>query len=213
MLTRELRQQLIPCRRSRSRVDVEAHRDLGMLQLDVLCMDGVAPKQDFLPLRREFIASVAWSVTRQGNELHAVDDCPGACKRAPLAGLDVWRCDGLRTLEERLCILWRLGSDFRRQPKVAFSFRNVNICVWKDTLSVLGRKAADVVGVEVRDQDDVDFFRRVPSAAEVGYQVPEFSPTKPGTGSRIDQDQLPAGVDKVACIGDIEQMRVVWQCL
>src|ERR1700687_4490504 len=106
ILAREPRQQLIPCRRSRSRVGVEDHRDLGVLQLDALCMDRVAPKHDFLPLRREFIASVAWSVTMQGNELHAVDDCLGAAKRAPLAGLDVWRCDGFRTLEERLCVLW-----------------------------------------------------------------------------------------------------------
>src|SRR5260370_2904080 len=126
-LARELRQQLIPSRKSRRRVDVENHRDLGMLQLDALCVDGVSPKQDFLPLRREFIASVAWSVTRQGNELHAVDDCLGAAKRVPLSGLDVRRCDGLRTLEERLRILWCLSSDFRRQPKVAFCLRDVDI--------------------------------------------------------------------------------------
>src|SRR5713226_7083253 len=102
ILARELRQQLIPRRRSRSLVDVENRGDLGMLQLDAQCVDDVAPKQDFLSLRREFIASVAWSVTRQGNELHAVDDCLGAAKRVPLTGLDVRRCDGLRTLEEWL---------------------------------------------------------------------------------------------------------------
>ena len=45
---RELRQQLIPRRKSRSRVDVEDRRDLGMRELDALRMDGVAPKQDFL---------------------------------------------------------------------------------------------------------------------------------------------------------------------
>src|SRR5258708_20917570 len=53
---RELRQQLIACRRSRGRVDVEGHRDLGALQLDALCMDGVAPKQDLLSLRPKFLA-------------------------------------------------------------------------------------------------------------------------------------------------------------
>jgi hypothetical protein len=47
---RELRQQLIPRRCSRSRVDVEYHGDLGALQLDTLCMDGVTPKQDLLSL-------------------------------------------------------------------------------------------------------------------------------------------------------------------
>ena len=47
---RELRQQLIPRRRSRSLVDVEDHGDLGMPQLDAHCMDDVAQKQDFLSL-------------------------------------------------------------------------------------------------------------------------------------------------------------------
>jgi hypothetical protein len=50
ILAREPRQQLMPRRRSRSLVDVENRGDLGMLQLDALCMDDVAPKQDFLSL-------------------------------------------------------------------------------------------------------------------------------------------------------------------
>src|ERR1700730_12714328 len=50
ILARELRQQLIPRRRSRSLVDVENRDDLGMLQLDSLCMDGVVPKQNSLSL-------------------------------------------------------------------------------------------------------------------------------------------------------------------
>src|SRR5438445_8866987 len=187
-LARELRQQLIPSRKSRRRVDVEDHRDLGMLQLDALCVDGVSPKQDFLPLRREFITSMSGGMTMQRDELHAVDDWLGATKRVPLAGLDVRRCDGLRTLEERLRILRRLSSDFRRQPKVAFGLRDVNIGIWKDALSVLSRQAADVIGMEVRDQNDVDFFRRVACAAEAARQAPECSPTPPGAGTRIDED-------------------------
>ena len=188
ILARELKQQLLPCRCSRNRVNVEDHREFGMLQLDALCMHGVAPKQDLLSLRRKLISGMSRGMTRQRDELHAVSDRLGTSKRAPLAGLDVWRCDGLRTLEERLCVLWRLGSDFRRQPKVAFSFRNVNICVWKDTLSVLSGQAADVIGVEVRDQDDVDFFRRIACAAEVPRQAPERSIAIPGAGARIDED-------------------------
>src|SRR5712691_5566919 len=178
ILARELRQQLIPCRRSRGRVDVEDHRDLGMLQLDTLGMDGVPPKQNLLPFRREFIASVAWCVTKQGNKLQARDDCLGTAKCVPLVGLDVRRSDGLRTLEERLCVLRRLGSDFRRQPKVAFCLCYVDLGVWKETLSVLSGQAADVVGMKVRDQNDVDLFRRIACAAEAARQAPERSPTK-----------------------------------
>ena len=50
VLSREFGQQLIPRRRSGSLADVEGHRDLGMRQLDALCMDDVAPKQYFLSL-------------------------------------------------------------------------------------------------------------------------------------------------------------------
>jgi len=56
ILTREPRQQLVSRRRSRSLVDVEHCGDLRTLQLDVQCMDDVAPKQGFSSLRRKFIA-------------------------------------------------------------------------------------------------------------------------------------------------------------
>src|SRR5258708_39167856 len=113
------------------------------------------------------------SMTRQRYGLHAVDDWLGATKRVPLSGLDIRRCDGLRTLEERLRILRRLSGDFRRQPKVAFGLPDVNIGIWKDAFSVLSGQAADVIGMEVRDQNDVDFFRRVACAAEAARQAPE----------------------------------------
>src|SRR6266852_877863 len=154
ILSREPSQQLIPRRRSRSLVDIENRGDLGMLQLDALC----------------------------------IDDWFGATKRVPLAGLDVRRCDGLRTLEERLRILRRLSSDFRRQPKVAFRLREVNIGVWKDAPSILSCEAADVIGMEVLDQNEADFFRGVACAAEAARPAPESSTTPPGAGARIHED-------------------------
>src|ERR1700720_4903326 len=111
-------------------------------------------------------------MTRQRDDLHAVDDWFGATERVPLTGLDVRRCDGLRALEEWLCILRRLGSDVRRQPEVAFGLRDVHIGMWKDALAVLGGQTADVIGMEVRDQHDVDFFRRVAGVAEAARQAP-----------------------------------------
>src|ERR1700681_2737422 len=128
------------------------------------------------------------SMTSQRDELHAVDDCLGATKRVPLTGLDVRSCDGLRTLKERLRIPRRFSSDFWRQPKVAFRLRDVNIGIWKDALSVLSGQAADVIGMEVRDQNEVHFFRRVACAAKAARKAPECSPTQPGAGARIDED-------------------------
>src|SRR5229473_5057184 len=188
ILVGELGQQLTPCRCSRSPVDVEDHRDLGMLQLDALCMDGVAPKQDLFSLRRKLIAGMSRGMTQQGDELHAVDDWLGAAKRVPLTGLDIRRCDGLRTLEERLRILRSLGCDLWRQPKVALSLRDVNLGIWEDAISIVTGQAADMIGVEVRDQNEVDLFRRIARAAEAARQAPECSPTPPGAGTRIDED-------------------------
>src|SRR6476660_6486279 len=131
---------------------------------------------------------MARGMSRQGDEFHAVDDGLGATKRVPLTGLDVRRCDGLRTLEERLRVLRRLRSDFRRQPKVAFGLRDVHIGIWKDALSVLSGQAADVIGMEVRDQNDVDFFRGVACAAEATRQAPKCSTPPPGAGTGIDED-------------------------
>src|SRR3977135_4251749 len=127
-------------------------------------------------------------MTRQRDDLHAVDDWLGATERVPLTGLDVRRSDGLRTLEERLRILRRLSSDFRGQPKVAFGLGDVNIGIGKDPLSVLRREAADVIGMEVRDQNEVDFFRRVACAAEAARQASECSATPPGASAGIDED-------------------------
>src|ERR1700704_304946 len=127
-------------------------------------------------------------MTRQRDELHAVDYLLGAAERVPLTGPDIRRCDGLRILEERLRILWRLGSDFRRQPKVAFGLRYVDLGIWKDALSVLSGETADVIGVEVRHQNEVDFFQRVACAAEAAGQASEGLPTPPGAGTRVDED-------------------------
>ena len=127
IFARELRQQLIPCRRSRGWVDVEDHCDFRMLQLDALCMNGVAPKQDFVSFRRKFIAGMSGGMTVQRNKLHAVHNRLGATERVPPAGLDVRRCDGLRALEKRLRILRRLGGAFRRQPEVAIFLRDVDL--------------------------------------------------------------------------------------
>src|SRR5258705_13825769 len=127
-------------------------------------------------------------MTRQRDELHAVDDWFGATKCVPLTGLDVRRCDGLRTLEEWLRILRRVSSDLRRQPKVAFGLGDVNIGIWKDPLSVMSGHAANVIGMEVRDQNDVDFFRRVACAVKAARQAAECSPTPPATGARIHED-------------------------
>src|SRR6266436_2681124 len=131
-----------------------------------------------------------WGMTRQWDELDAVDDWFGATERAPLTGLDIRRCDGLRTLEERLRILRRLGSDFRRQPKVAFSLRDVDLGIWKDALSVLSGETADVIGVEMRDQNEVDFFRRIACAAEAAGQAPKRFRMPPSAGPRINEDEL-----------------------
>src|SRR5207245_9207442 len=118
-------------------------------------------------------------MTGQRDDQHAVDDRLGAAERVPLAGLDVRRTDGLGALEERLRLFRRLGSDFWRQPKVALSLRDVNLGIWEDTISIVSGEAADVIGVEVRDQDEGGLLRRRASAAEAECQARERAATHP----------------------------------
>jgi len=120
--------------------------------------------------------------------LHAVDDWLGATERVPFTGLDVRRCDGLRTLEERCASFGALAAISGDNQKSLFGLGDVNIGIGKDALSVLRREAADVIGMEVRDQNEVDFFRRVACAAEAAHQPPECGPTPPGAGARIHED-------------------------
>src|SRR6266436_4092713 len=152
-------------------------------------------------------------VTRQRDELQAVDDWLGAAKRAPLTGLDIRRCDGLRTLEKLLRIFRGLSSDFRRQPKVALCLRYVNLGIWKDDLSILSGQTTYVIGVEVRHQNEVDLFRRIACAAEAALQVPERSSTKPVASARIDENQLLAGIDQETRIRSVQHVGIVVQCL
>src|ERR1700722_15395272 len=167
-----------------------------MPQLDALCMDDVAPKQDLLSLRRKLIAGMSGGMTVKRDDLHAVQDRLGAAKSVPLAGLDVRSCDGLRTLEERLRILRRLCSDFCRQPKVAFGLRDINLGIWKNAISVVSGQPADMIGVEVREKNEIDLLRRVACAAEAVRHTPGWSP--PGAFTRIDEDHLLACVDQEA---------------
>src|SRR6266849_4172173 len=150
-------------------------------------------------------------MTRQRDDLHAVDDWLGATERVPLIGFDIRRCDGLRTLEERLRILRRLSSDFWRQPKVAFSLRDVDLGIWKDALSVLSGEAADVIRVEVRNQNAVDLFRCVACATQAVHQMTEGSPAVPRAGTRVDEDQLLAGVDQETRVAYVQQVRILVQ--
>src|SRR6266481_2490547 len=152
-------------------------------------------------------------MTGQRDDLHALHDRLGAAERVPLAGLDVRGSNGLGALEERLRLLRRLGSDFWGQPEVALGLRDVNLRIWEDTISIVSGEAADVIGVEMRDQDEVDLLRRIAGAAEAGRQPSERSPAIPGAGAGIDEDQLLAGVDQEAQIGGVEQVRILLQGL
>jgi len=156
-----------------------------MRALDAQCMDDVAPKQNFLSLGRKFISRYVPGYTRQGDELHAIDDWLGATKRVPLA--PEYAAAMLAHSGRTVAHPSVPSSDFWRHQK-SLSLHDVNIGVWKDPFSILSAQSADVIGMEVRNQNDVDFFRRVACPAEAARQAPECSPTPPGAGTRIDED-------------------------
>src|SRR6202041_2085133 len=98
-------------------------------------------------------------------------------------------------------------------PKVAFCLRDVDVGIWKDAISVSGREATDVIGMQKGDQNKVHFPRCVTCAPEATHQVPERSPTKPAAGAASDEDELLASVDQKTCIRCIQQVRICVRCL
>ena len=85
----------------------------------------------------------------------------------------------LRADPGRVVAAVNLGSALIERGQVARA-----IGLWKDARSVRRGQTADVIGMEVHDQHDVDFIRRVACAAEAPRQAPECSPTPPGVGAR-----------------------------
>jgi hypothetical protein len=55
----------------------------------------------------------------------------------------------------------------------------MNLGIRKHPLSVLGGEAADVIGMEVRGQDDVDFFRRIACATDPNLRSRRPLPGQP----------------------------------
>jgi len=110
-------------------------------------------------------------------------------KRVPLSGLDVRTAMPCALWNNSCASLGALAAISGESQKSLSPLRH-RCPHWEDDLPIRSGQAADVVRVEVRDQYSVDLFRRVPSATEVGYQVPELSPTKPDAGSSIDKDQM-----------------------
>jgi len=147
----------------------------GMLQLDAHYMDDVAQKQDFCPLD-EFIASMSRSMTSSGTTCIPSTIGSEPLNVCHLPALMYGAAMALRALEERLRILRCLSSDsgdsksrFRPSPR---KHRHLERRAFRPEWS-----GADVIGMEVRDQNEVDLFRRVACAAEAARQAPEGSPT------------------------------------
>ena len=75
----------------------------------------------------------------------------------------------------------------------------------------MGGESADVIGVQMRDQNQVNQIRGIARTAQTVPQASERWPAPPRAGARVDQDHLLAGVHQKARIGDVQQVRILAQ--
>ena len=145
---------------------------------------------------------MARGMTRQGDEFHAVDDF--------VVPLSVRHLLALMYGAAMACALWKNGCASFGAFSAMSGDNQKSLSAFATYTSALETRAcrpgwstADVIGMEVRDQHDVDFFRRVAGAAEAPRQAPECTPTPPRAGAHIDEKALLAGIDEKARISNV----------
>ena len=74
-------------------------------------------------------------------------------------------------------------------PEIPFRLRHLDLRLREIALVILGLDAVDMVGMEMRDQDDIDLLRRNAGGGEIGVKRAGGSRDLPA-GAGVDQHKL-----------------------
>ena len=157
----QFREELSPGLDRGRAVDVELDTDAGSSHLYRHDVHDVSPDQERLPLRRDFVTHMAGRVTDDGVRPNAGHDGVRTFEWPPLAGGDVWCGRIARDLEKDLRLGRRFSRNVGRQPEVAVCLRHADFGIAKDAAAVRAIDTADVIGMKMRNEDDVDLIRRI----------------------------------------------------
>lgn len=174
---------------------VEFDGDLRLGELHGGVVHDVTPDEQLLALGLEQVTGVTRGVAVGLDGTHARQDLVGAGVGAQAVGLHVGRHRVLGRLEEALCGRGRLGHHRRVEPVVGIRLRDVHLGIGEGHLPLGRAQAANVVTVQVGQQDGIDLFRLVARSLQVGMHLPQAGAEELG-GAGIDQHQLLAGVDQ-----------------
>src|ERR1700730_17187123 len=113
----------------------------------------------------------------------------------PLPGLHVRGGNGLGALKEFLRLLACLCRHFGREPEIAVRFSHVYSRVRKHAIPTPRCEPANVIGVKVSEEDQIDLTCGVARASEIRRALSVRGSTVPPAGSCVDEDQMLAGID------------------
>src|SRR5258708_10443757 len=150
-------------------------------------------------------------MTGQRNGLRSFRERIGAAEHMPFASLDVGLRDGACAAEKLLHFRWRFCLHLLRKPEIAIRLCDVHLGVGEEPPPVWAGKSADVISVEVGDQNEVNLIRALPSAPETVRNAPQNIAAPPSAGSRIDENHSLAGVYQEGRIRGVQLMRVFAQ--
>jgi hypothetical protein len=85
---------------------------------------------------------------------------------------------------------------------------HLDFCAGKHSLAIFGRDAADVVVMEVSEENEIDLAGLVSGRFKIFDKV-MFRPSIHAAGSRIDKDQLLARVDQESSVRTLVRVRAV----
>ena len=104
---------------------------------------------------------MAGCVTDDGVRPNAGHDRVRAFEWPPLPGGDVWcgriACD----LKKDQRLGRRFSRDAGLQPEVAVCLRHADLRIAKDAAAVRAIDTADMIGMKMRNENDVDLIRRI----------------------------------------------------
>src|SRR3984893_4129873 len=113
----------------------------------------------------------------------------------PLLGLHVRGGDGPGRLKEFLRLPGRLCRHFWREPEIAVRFSHVYSGVRKHATPTPRCEPANVIGMKVSEEDQIDLTCGVARASEIRRELSERGSTVPPACSCVDEDQMLAGID------------------
>jgi len=159
-------------------------------------MHQIPPDQQLLPIRFDGKSGMPRRMAAGLDGLNARHQYATLAEGFPLSAGQIRRRAVARHFEERLNFSGRRIGDLLRQPEVVVRLRDQNFGLREKWLAAGIVKPADMVAVQMGDDDSIDLRRLVARRFHILQHVTQRGAEQFG-GAGIDQHQMAAGVDQI----------------